>query len=209
MNLKNSSIGQLFSWLAPSPGEFTAYLSITILTLGLSVTELLRDFLYAPEDFNLVSFTLQSISDFIGSIAGQNLGSGVITAIFWGFIGLVVYLMVWLGINFSTELGNDLAITKYVHPRNVDTHSPLRDLISKTLFRLVTSIVLVIYLNILFGVLMPYVGGLYYSGGKAWPSIGSSKNFVVGVIIQLVAMHVLTVLVRFICLRKRVFGEGF
>jgi succinate dehydrogenase hydrophobic anchor subunit len=106
--------------------------------------------------------------------------------------------------NFSNELSNDLAATKYVHPRNVDTKSPLHDLLSRTSFQVITFIVLAIYVNMLVSVLLPYSGGLYRAMFQAWPDLVLVKHFITGVLVQLFSLHFVIVLVRAMLLRKRI-----
>jgi hypothetical protein len=140
------------------------------LTLAVSNAGFLRSFVFLPESFQLKSAILDSLNNLVTRLVGDQIARSAIVAIFWALVGLVVYLLIWLVLNFSGELGNDLAITKYVHPRNVDTHSPLRDFVSRVSFQFVTLCVFIFYINLVIGTLLPYFGGLFRTAINDWPS---------------------------------------
>lgn len=206
MQKNQSKLMQIISWLTPTGIDIVWYLSIAVLLLVVSNADFFRTFLFAPEGFDLRESVLTATDDFLQQFLGEN-ARNIVVIVFWGMVGLIVYIFVWLSMNFSTELGNDLALTKYVHPRGVDMHSPLRDFISKSIFRLSVGLVLIFYTVILVSVLLPLSAGYFEVAVEKFVSLQSVTHGLLGFGVSLMALHFFTVLIRLMTLRKRVFGE--
>lgn len=206
MQNQKSKFMALLTWLLPSGSEWVIGITFTFVTLAVSNSVVFRDMIFVPQDFQVKTAALDSLSTLIESVFGDQIARSGVVAIFWAIVGLLVYILIWLGLNFSNELGNDLAVTKYVHPRNIDTHSPLRDLISKILFQFVALFVLIFYINLMVGTLLPYIGGMFKTTIQQWPSKISTKYAIFGFVAEIVALHAFVVLVRALTLRKRIFG---
>ena len=206
MQNQKSKFMALLAWLLPSGSEWVIGTTFTFVTLAVSNSVLFRDIIFVPQDFQIKTAALDSLSTLIEAVFGDQIARSGVVAIFWALVGLFVYILIWLGLNFSNELGNDLAVTKYVHPRNIDTHSPLRDLISKIIFQVVALFVLIFYINLMVGTLLPYIGGMFKTAVEQWPSAISTKYAIYGLLVELLVLHVFVVLVRVLTLRKRVFG---
>ena len=204
-NQKNKFVA-LLTWLLPSGSELIIASTFTIATLAISNSTVVRDLIFLPQDFQIKTAALDSLSRLIETVFGDQIARSGVVAIFWALVGLFVYILIWLGLNFSNELGNDLALTKYLHPRHVDTHSRLRDLISKVVFRAMALFILIFYVNLVMSTLLPYIGGMFRVTLQQWPSMISLKYLGLGVILEIVALHGLVVMIRAIILRKRVFG---
>ena len=194
----------ILSWLAPTASELVWYLFLSGLTLVLSSLAFFRTFVYAPSEFTLKELTLGTVSGLLERYVGNQITRSGVVIIFWGMVGLLVYMSIWLLMNFSDELGNDLAITKYIHPRNVDTSSPLRDFLSKTFFRVAVFIFLLFYLNFFLSILLPTSIVFYRSAVSNWPQLRCFIDGGIGLSIQLIALHIFTVLIRLLFLRKQV-----
>lgn len=193
------------SWLTPSVSELIIYIIISIFTLIVSNISFVRSFIYAPKDFNIINLVLNSISYLLNRFVGVGTTRTVVVVVFWALIGLLVYSLIWVFGSFSDELGNDLALTKYVHPRNVDTSSPLRLFLYKTLFRLMILIIGIFYLVIFWKALLPFVMNNYRSALAAWPKLGSLRAGLVGMVVQIIGLHAFIVLARLLFLKKRIF----
>ncbi len=205
MKQQNSKFYTLISWLQPSAIELVVISTLSVLTLALSNVVFFQDLVFLPKDFSLKAATLDSLNNFIVKLVGDSIARSVVVAVFWASIGLLVYIMIWLLLNFSNELGNDLAVTRYMHPRNVDTNSPWRSYLSRVSFQITALVVFIFYLNVSFGALIPYCGGLFKSALMQWPSLVALKYAVIGLASELVVLHVMILLIRTLMLRKRVF----
>jgi len=207
MRKTSSKFYQMLAWLLPTgAGMFTYALATIILALS-SLSDYVRNLLLTPSNFNFSDSVLTTINDMLSQLIGDLAARNLVVVVFWGIIGLLVYIFVWLGINFSTELGNDLAYTKYVHPKGVDVSSPLRDFLSKSLFRACSGIVLFFYALTMVGVLIPLASGLFYQAGELFFSIASLLHILMAVGITIISLHTLIIFVRLVTLRKRIFGE--
>jgi hypothetical protein len=191
-------------WLLPTSVELVVYLFLSIVTLSLSNSSTLRELFFISPDFDLISAVLQSISDLVQLAVGDQLAAPLSLAIFWALVGMVVYIFIWVGGNFSTELSNDLALTKYIHPRGVDPRSPLRDLISKTIFRFVMVIILIFYTNITTRVLIPLWISRYRIVLEEWPRHLRMRTVIMTLLGQMLTLHLFIVITRLIFLKKRV-----
>jgi hypothetical protein len=205
---RKSKIQQILLWLVPSSTEMIVFSSFVVLTIIASNASFLREFLYTPKDFNAIELVLTSINDLLQRFVGDTITSSGVVAIFWALVGLLVYLIIWVAMNFSTELDNDLAMTRYVHPAGVDTKQPLRSLVAKTIFRAGAIVVLVFYINVVVIALMPYFGGLFYEAGLVWFGTESLKLVVQGSVLMIISLHFFAVLVRAVVLRKRIFDRS-
>lgn len=202
---KKDRLRSVVGWLTPSVSELVIYLFVAISTLFISNVSFVRDFIFAPSDFSLWTVILDSINSLLDRFVGEGTARTVVVIVFWALVGLLVYAVIWVLSNFSDELGNDLALTKYVHPRNVDTSSPLRDFISRTLFRIAIFVLLVFYAVIFWQALLPFCMDQFRQALGAWPTLESFKAALIGVAVQVITLHVFIVFARLLFLKKRIF----
>ncbi len=198
---------QAIIWLLPSGTELIFYTVLSAITLVASNAAAIRNFLYTPGNLNLGTSILDSISNLVTRFLGDGVGRSAVVAIFWALVGLLAYVVIWTVINFSSELSNDLALEKYIHPKGVDTTVPLKTFVSRTAMRVATIIFLIFYINGMVKPLAPYAGGLYYQATQLWPKAGAFKYGLEGFLVEIAALHVLTLLIRFVLLKKRVFSH--
>lgn len=206
MKNQNSKLMPILSWLLPSGVELAISSALCALTITVSNASFFRDLVYLPKTFELKSAVLDSFNNLLVRLVGDSIARSAVVAIFWAVVGLIVYIFIWLSINVSSEIGNDLATTKYMHPRNVDTHSPLRNFLSRISFQFGALFVFVAYANLAIGVLLPYSGGLLRATMREWPSTQAIEYAVLGIVGELVVLHVFVILIRALVLRKRIFG---
>lgn len=202
---KKDRLMSFAGWLTPSVSELVIYLFVAISTLFISNVSFVRDFIYAPTDFSLWAIILDSINSLLDRFVGEGTARTVVVIVFWALVGLLVYSIIWIISNFSDELGNDLAMTKYVHPRNVDTTSPLRDFISRTLFRVAVLVLLVLYAVLFWQALLPFCMDQFRQALDAWPTLASFKAALIGIAAQVITLHIFVVFARLLFLKKRIF----
>ena len=196
----------LLYWILPSGTELVMFTGLSFITLTLSNAPFLKSVLYLPKDFQLTTATLNSINNLLVKVFGEDASRFGVVSFFWALVGAGVYVLIWLAINFSEELGNDLAVTKYIHPKNIDTHSPLLNMLSRISFQFVALCLFFLYVNILIGALLPYVGEAFRTSITRWPNIASLYYGFLGIILEILALHTAVVLLRSLTLRKRIFG---
>ncbi|HSX44801.1 MAG TPA: hypothetical protein VLF39_01655 [Candidatus Saccharimonadales bacterium] len=204
--LNRNKLLAIVSWLLPSGSGVIIYFLTSVLTLSLSNANYFRSFFDLPQNFHFKNALLDSINNLVQRFVGDHIARSAIVALFWALVGLLVYMVIWVMINYSDEIGNDLAVTKYMHPRNSDTRSPLRGLIVRIAFQVIALIILIIYLNMVINVIIPRIGNLYRQSIHQWPSLQSVGHGSLGLLCEFVALHLIILLARLLTLRKRIFG---
>lgn len=205
MSITAQQIKLAVLWVLPTPLEIFIYVFITAVAFALSNVSFIRDVLFAPSDFNLQTAVLGSINDLLQRLVGERIAASLSLAFFWGLVGMLVYVVLWLGQNFSTEFSNDLAMTKYVHPRGADPASPLRNFISLTMFRIVIFIIFVFYINLCIRVLVPLWLTQFRDVIQNWPKSEYFLDAAMAAAGQIVMLHGTVVFARLLFLRKRLF----
>ena len=196
MENQNNKFKPILYWLSPSGSGLIIYLALGSLTLAVSNASFFQNFFDLPKDFQLGTAVLDSISQLVERFVGDHIARSAIVAIFWAIVGLFVYVLIWAVINYSDEFGDDLAATKYLHPRNFKSSSPLREFISRSIFQCLVIIILILYINLLVGVLLPRIGALFQTSIQKWPDPSSFGHGALGIISEIIILHFLVILIR-------------
>lgn len=206
MSFKAQQTKLAIIWILPTALEVFVYTFIAVMTFALSNLSVFKKSLFLPSHFSPYHDVINSISGLVERVFGERIAGSLSLGIFWGLVGMVVYVLIWLLQNFSTELSNDLAMTKYVVPRGGDPESPLRDFISTTVFRVLTVILLIFYTSLVFKVLLPRQLSAYQGLLLNWPDSHYFIKAFIAIIGQMLTLHGFVVFARLILLRKRIFG---
>ena len=209
MSSKSNVMKQITWWLLPSTIELCAYAVIAVGTLLVSNVSAVQKFFMVAQDIDLRLAVLGSIEAVLAGLLGPSAAAALITGAFWALVGMLVYVLLWLAINFSTELTNDLAISRYLHPKGSNTLSPLMHLFLRILFQLLVATLLFFYVNFLLQGLVPMLTASYAGTFDDWPAAANIVGSVAAIFGQVAGMHVATVLIRLVVLRKRVFGGKY
>lgn len=197
---------QALLWLLPTGIEIAIYIFITGVTFVLSSIEMVRNALYFTEDFNPIRAAIASIDLLLQNFVGERIAGSLSLAIFWGAVGLVVNIIWWLGSNFSTELSNDLVFSKYVHPKDTDPTSQLKQFIERTFIRAGIAIVAILYLNFFIRIGLPSISSNYSDIISNWSEKKEIGLIIVTIFKQIIMLHIFVILARLITLRKQVFN---
>ena len=198
-------IKQALVWLLPTWPELIIYFCVSVALFISSNIGVIRGYLSVPNDFYFNTLFVDFINNIVQKLLGREISASLSSGLFFGLVGLVIYSMAWLLANFSTELHNDLAVTKYVHPANTDTRSEIRDLVSKGVFRISIILLLVFYINLATSQLLPYWTETYQNAINNWPSLAPLSTALASLITQMLALHLLIILLRLVLLKKRLF----
>lgn len=201
---------QALKWLLPSWSEIIIYLCLALAFFISSNVEIIKTYLSVPSDFYFNTVIINAINDILQRILGREISAALSSGLFFALAGLIIYSAAWLFANFSTEFRNDLAVTKYIHPANVDTKSEIRDFVSKTIFRISVVLILISYIGLVTSRLLPYWTEVYQSSAKTWPSLESAGQALVALFAQVISIHFFVILLRLIFLKKRLlFAEDY
>ncbi len=199
-------ITQILIWLTPTTLEVCLYLFIGVATIALSNISLVRDVLYATGDFNPIGSAVDSITQLLERLVGERVAGSLSLAIFWGLVGLVINGLWWVASNFSTELNNDLVFSNYVHPKNYDPKSPLREFLSRSIFRAAMAIVFFFYINFVVREALPHLTTRFNQIIAHWDKHKTISGLIFGVLAEILMLHTFVVLTRLMLLRKQVFN---
>lgn len=203
---KNSAIHALI-WLLPTPVEAFVYVLIALVTLAVSNIDVIKQFFFISSSTGLKEAILGSLESLLTGFLGAKTAATLVTGIFWGIVGMIVYVLLWLLGNFSTELSNDLAITRFMHPKGTDTYEPLKRLVLKLVFHVFVIILIIVYSNLLITVLLPIWATEYAELIDHWPQSDYIWVAAGAFAAHFFALHLIVILFRLLVLRKRVFGS--
>lgn len=207
MQTSSNRFKSLFIWLLPSGIEFAFYIFIAAITVLVSSMDLVKDLLFVGNDFNPIRSGVAYIDTLLQNCVGEKVAGSLSLAIFWGLIGIIVNLIWWLGSNFSTELNNDLVFSKYVHPKNADPKSHLREFIQKTVIRTTVAIITILYTNYFFSQGLPRITDTFASVIKNWANTKDIKSLIIAFVAEVFMLHLFIVLTRMLLLRKQIFDR--
>lgn len=202
---KQNSYIQMLLWLTPSLMELAIYVFITLVTLFLSGQEYIKQSLFVSGDFNPIQAGISSIDLLLQNVVGEKVAGSLSLAIFWGLVGLGVNLIWWVGSNFSTELTNDLVFSKYVHPKDADPKTPLREFIEKTAFRTIAALIAIVYTNLYISDFLPRITTRMSYFIENWSTSKDWASLILAILSQIFLLHIFTILFRLVLLRKQIF----
>ncbi len=194
-------------WFLPTSLELVLYFFLSLFTVFLSNLDVVREILFATGDFNPIRAAVDSITVLLERVVGERVAGSLSLGIFWGLVGLLVNAIWWVGSNFSTELNNDLVFSNYMHPKNYDPKAPLKEFISRSLFRAAIAILFVFYTNFVIREMLPHLTKRYH---EILMNFSDDKNIVgllLAIIGQTLMFHGFVVLTRLLLLRKQVFND--
>lgn len=194
-------------WLLPTWIELFVYVAVVGATLFVSNSVSLARWLFVPQNFSLIGSITGSIDELLQRLVGERIAASLSLAIFWGLVGMLVYVIIWLISNFSTELNNDLILSKYVHPRAANLESPIKQFFSKFLFRTAIVFVMIFYINLMVRVFLPLITAEFNIVLTEWPKHKSIRTLIICLLAELILLHGFVVLTRLLTLRKRVFSS--
>lgn len=207
MNNSENNFKYVLLWLVPTGVEIAVYFFITFFTIVLCSQDIINNVLFATGDFNPIRAGIASIDSLLQHILGEKVAGSLSLGIFWGAVGLIVNLLWWLGSNFSTELNNDLVFSKYVHPRDTDPKSQLREFTERTLIRTAVAVVAILYTNFVLSQGLPRIATRFADILKDWSFSTQLWPMVLTIFFEILMLHAFVVLARMILLRKQIFSS--
>lgn len=142
---------------------------------------------------------------FSDSILGNSFISNLPLFIFWGLVGLVVYLFaanIMTALRNTAELKNEL---DYVH---ADRGQLLWQSVRHLLVRLVVLVVWVGYIMFFFQRVLPYCVTASVVGSAQLNTTQDSLYILLSITVTAAALHIHVVLLRLLLLRPRIFSQA-
>lgn len=207
METSREKIKQAFLWLLPNGIEILFYIFITGATLILSGVDRLKDLLFVSGDFNPIRLAISGIDSLLQQVVGEKIAGSLSLAVFWALIGILVNLLWWLGSNVTTEINNDLAFSKYVHPQGVDPDSQIRDFMKRAALRTSVAVVGLLYFNYFVSTGLPQINSNFSTVIKNWSTTKDIQLLLTSILLEILLLHIFVVLSRVMLLRKRIFAR--
>lgn len=206
MDHHTSTTKKIIFWLAPTPAQVISYLILTVLTVFLSSQDFIGHILFVSGDFNPIRAGIGLVDMGLSRIIGVRLAASLSLAVFWGLVGLAVNLLWWAGSSFSTELNNNILYSKYVHPRDVSPHAQLEEFIKRTAIRTIAAVSGILYFNFVLSSGLPTIAERLATIVYTWNFATDWFTMAGYVLSEVVMLHLIVILTRFVLLRSRVFG---
>ncbi len=201
---KQSDIKQAIFWLLPTASEIVAYIGLGLLTVLVANIRAFRSSFLLPENFQVKKAIFDNIDNLLNLLTFHKTDV-VVTAVFWAFIGLVVFLLFTVVLTFSSEFTNELGTRRYIYPKGANRNFIFRAYLQSMLLRLVALCLLLFYTFVVFGALMPWVLSHYVMQG------GFNYSYIITVLgillLEILMLHFFAILGRIIFLKKRIFGD--
>ncbi len=195
--------------VVPSGISLSLSIGLSLITLFIYHLHIFLNYLDVRGNIGIGSYIINHINKLLSFVFGNNNIDNVVLLIFWASIGLIVYYVARIVLRDLDEFSLDVTgRNKFLWPRNSHPNI-LQRFFERFLFSLATSLVLVIYCaHILSFFLRGRVLTFGFLSPQAthWLYAHSIINQAIFVISEIIALHVVVVLLRLIFMRSRLFS---
>lgn len=178
-----------------------SFLSLSVIVLHQFVV--LRQVLAVPSQLHLGTLVVSTVSRWLDAVLGAGRTDTLVVGVFWGAVGLAVYVFLHGLAKVLREVGEDLEERTYIWPKNSDRNRPLENLARRLLFRLAVAGVMVVYVTHWLGNALR--GPVLLDTGLApWLTAHIWVEYAVWFVAEVLLWHGLVVLTRLLLLRERI-----
>lgn len=184
----------------PTYAGLFIYTMLMVFTMILYQAQTIRQYLAFPNQLNAQNFIVTHLDRLLHSTLGEARTNIVVVGLFWAVVGLFVYIFLRGMARLIYELGEDLEERRYLWPKGSNRYKPLELLAERALFRIAVFIALIFYVVHVLSTIL---------SGPVFPSFATTSavlQYVFWFVIGCVIWHGLTVLLRLLVLRARLFG---
>lgn len=202
--MKNNKRWIVLYFFAPSLGGVVIYLILSFLSIILIDALATKSIANVPISLPFSYITNYGNSIYLKKIVSSSQASLLIQIIFWSLVGLMTFFIIRALVTTVNDVSDNISFLHYIWPEGLeDKKLPLRTYFERMVVRLVSVIILLFYSIwcsiILFPILL-----------KINPILSINHilltNLFKSIIIQLLIIHIFTILIRFILLRERILG---
>ncbi|HEX8227293.1 MAG TPA: hypothetical protein VF572_05490 [Candidatus Saccharimonadales bacterium] len=195
-----SKLRNYLSLFLPSSLSAVFGIFLTALAMILNQIDSIKEYLQIPSNLELFRVLAGWADTLLKSTIGESKTDVLVVGFFWALVGIIVYMFLRALARFIIELDDDIAVRKYVWPKGADRSRPLRNWAQRAAFRLVATIVLAL---VLAGPLAAVIRGPVFVDFVG-PSVILQN--VIWFFAGLLVWHIVTILIRLMALRARLFG---
>lgn len=199
---QKGSITKFGLWFLPTWNEVFVYIFLVLLTYVISNVNSVEQTLEIQKStLTIQNIILSPVDWTFNHVGGATFARIVPQALFWGFVGFLVYGLVLFVQSFANEVLNDVSDSTYIKPPNINRWSAARESIEKFTIRFFVLALGIAYTIVFFRWILPTSIEQFRitSQYKSWNELGN------GVLIFLIfglCLHVFTILARFIKLKR-------
>ncbi|HSW36816.1 MAG TPA: hypothetical protein VLG37_00400 [Candidatus Saccharimonadales bacterium] len=187
--------------LAPTWGGLISYLVLVILTVVSYQWQALHPYLAPIGSWHLASRFTNFLTGFMTNFFGERAGS-IVLGIFWGVVGLFVYIMV-LGVAILIrDVDEALEEREFVWPKGSDPNKPLEDFLARGFFQIAVAVLLVAYVAHIAPFIQDFLT-VKYPAGQSLLNLAAIKSLLEFTLVEMLALHIGTILLRLTILRRR------
>jgi hypothetical protein len=192
--------------IRPTVSGIILYSALTLIVLLTKQVTHYQQAINISANWHPGSELLLLLNDLLLRFFGANRIDTIVLSFFWMFVGLVVYLFLKAAISFFVEMAEDIAESAhFIHPRENTRVSETRELLTRGFFRVVVLIFTIIYAIWM----IAFFSRESVSNVTAFGQRVGSEHIlrvVLLFVLEVVLWYVLTILLRLIWMRKRLFG---
>lgn len=189
------------SLFVPSSFGIVIYVSLAGLTIVLNQLDSIKGHLELPASWQLSRIFTGWADTFLTHTIGVSRTDTLVVGSFWAVVGLLVYIMLRGLAKLVIELDDGINVKGYVWPKGEDRAYPLRHFFQQLAWRLGALIMLLV---VVFGPLAVILHRPVYVS-LIGPTHLIAQD-IVWFFVSVLMWHVVTVLLRLMLLRDRIFG---
>lgn len=153
----------------------------------------------------IIDFIEAQVESFLSAV-DRLVGSTAPLVLFWMFVGIVVYVLLWLGLGIYNAYRSDLPNEKgMVVPRDYNHARVLRGGVAHMLVRVIAGALLITWVVLLFTEVLPYASQLFVREVENI-SLLTLAYAMLATLVLSAWLFTIMVLCRCVVLRDRVFG---
>jgi hypothetical protein len=188
----------LRSALVPSWGQVFIYILLGLITLvALNIGALWTYFNssvgVSQETANAV---ISNQFDRFSNFAGNILDGRLAPMLFWGFLGVITYMVFWLIKNTAINVRNDLTAENYKHPFSFSRQKYWQSIAAHKVF-LVCSIIFLsafVYLSLVYW--LPILARVFYAAIYSWEPVDSGWKLLGAILATAFLIYFVVLLAR-------------
>lgn len=196
---------RIINWLLPSVPEILCGIGVTLLTLTMSNSNFLRQALYIPRDRNPAAGSINYLTDVLTNIMGQERAASLAVVLFWGLLGIVIYVVILVVTHYMSGLRDAVSSSKLLYPSGSDKNLYLKNFILRNLIQAAMFILFIICCKLTLVTLLPRWSDHYQQLGASAQQTTNLIPILISLTQQLLIWHGLVVLLRSVRLRTRSF----
>lgn len=205
MRVGKTNQQRTISVFLPSSTGLIAYCSLSLLILLSQNFSSLQQFFYSPQELQFQQDFWRSINERVGRVINFPGSSDFALYIFWAVVGLVVYACLHFVVSKLNELVDDINLRTYLWPNNRLRNRPVQEFFEVGVFKAVVFIVTLFYFKFIASFLLRPIDYIWQD--NAWLSQHTVVKYSLVFVLSVVLLHGLTVLLRILMLRRRLFSS--